>query len=56
MNILLTAATSYIGRRPKHKLLKENEVKPIVFLKGIKKTTKSWIEASEILSYNPDIV
>jgi uncharacterized protein YbjT (DUF2867 family) len=41
MNILLTAATGYIGRRPKHKLLKENGVKPRVLSKESKKLPKA---------------
>jgi uncharacterized protein YbjT (DUF2867 family) len=55
MNILLTGATGYIGRRLKHRLLKENGVKLRVFVKkGQSVKTSYAVEVAEGSTFDKD--
>lgn len=55
MNILLTGATGYIGRRLKHRLLKENGVKLRVFVKkGQSVKTSDMVEVAEGSTFDKD--
>ncbi|MGE4398350.1 MAG: SDR family oxidoreductase [Campylobacterales bacterium] len=55
MNILLTGATGYIGRRLKHRLLKENWVKLRLFVKkGQSVKTSDTVEVAEGSTFDKD--